>query len=77
MSSNVLAHAPGDCCFTGFKHHGTAQGKTVEIGGLQTYISEPPAQKEKKGIIFYYSDVFSPLSINAQLLQDYLASNGD
>lgn len=74
MASPTLASAPGDCCFTGFKHEGTAKGSTVELAGLKTYVSEPKTKSNK--IVFYYADVYSPMYINAQLIQDYFASHG-
>lgn len=74
MASPSLASAPGDCCFTGFKHEGTAQGSTVELAGLKTYVSEP--KTKGKTIVFYFADVYSPMYINAQLIQDYFATHG-
>jgi len=77
--SSVLAGPPGDCCFKGVKHFGEPSGETITIAGVQTYISKPPPAKDSshdKKIILYLADVYGPLYINAQLLQDYYASHG-
>ncbi|RDB27331.1 Protein AIM2 [Hypsizygus marmoreus] len=77
-SSVVLAGPPGDCCFKGVKHSGTAAGKTIEIAGVPTYISEPPANQDgqQKNIILFYADIYGPFFLNNQLLQDYFAEHG-
>jgi hypothetical protein len=78
--SPVLAGPPGDCCVKGVKHFGEPSGETITIAGLQTYISKPPAANDSshddKKIILYLADVFGPFYVNAQLLQDYYASQG-
>lgn len=78
--SPVIAGPPGECCLKGVKHFGEISGKTITIAGVETYISEPPAKAKscnhEKKIILYLADVYGPLYINAQLLQDYYASHG-
>ena len=77
--SPILAGPPGDCCVKGVKHFGEPSGEIITIAGIPTYISKPPPAKEgskDKKIILYLADVFGPLFINAQLLQDYYASYG-
>ena len=80
--STVLAGPPGDCCLKGFKHSGEPTGETITIAGIQTYISKPPPAKDgshdnlDRKIILYFADVFGPFYLNAQLLQDYYASQG-
>ena len=77
--SPILAGPPGDCCVKGVKHFGEPSGETITIAGIQTYISKPPPAKESsqdKKIILYLADVYGPFYINAQLLQDYYASQG-
>jgi hypothetical protein len=79
MTSPVLAGPPGDCCVKGVKHFGEPSGETITIAGVQTYISKPPPAKDSshdKKIILYLADVFGPFYVNAQLLQDYYASQG-
>lgn len=78
--SATLAGPPGECCFSGVKHTGTPVGSTITISGLNTYVSEPPeipgqANMNKK-IILFFSDVFGPMFLNNQLIQDYFASLG-
>lgn len=75
----TLAGAPGDCCFTGVKHTGTAAGKSITIAGVPTYISEPEGQRSDEGpkkVILFFSDIYGPFYLNGQLLQDYFAGNG-
>ncbi|TFK63057.1 alpha/beta-hydrolase [Pluteus cervinus] len=78
--SAVLAGAPGDHCFTGVQHTGTPVGKIIEVAGVPTYLSEPPAgstiQGAPKKVILYFADVYGPLFVNSELLQDYFASHG-
>lgn len=78
MSSNsaVLAGPPGDCCFSGVKHSGEPTGRTIDIGGLSTYITEPKSG-QAKGIILFFADIYGPFYLNNQLLQDYFAENGE
>lgn len=75
--SPVLAGPPGDCCVTGVKHTGEPVGKTITIAGVPTYISEPTSkQSGSKKVILFFADVWGPFFVNAQLLQDYFASQG-
>ncbi|KAF5349712.1 hypothetical protein D9756_008941 [Leucocoprinus leucothites] len=74
-SSKPIAGPHSDHCFKGVKHTGEPVGKTLEFGGLSTYVSEPKSG-EAKGIILFFPDVFGPFFINNQLLQDYFAENG-
>jgi len=79
MSSPALAGPPGSCCFTGVKHSGTPLGRTIAIADIPTYISEPESKAEgekPKKIILFLADVYGPLYLNNQLLQDYFASHG-
>ncbi|KAI0275465.1 Alpha/Beta hydrolase protein [Gloeopeniophorella convolvens] len=74
----VLAGPPQECCVRGFIHTGEARGEVQHVGNLQTYVSYPPGERQEKykHIILYFSDVFSPLHINNQLLIDQYASQG-
>ncbi|KAF9235043.1 dienelactone hydrolase family-domain-containing protein [Melanogaster broomeanus] len=77
--SSTLAGPPGECCFTSVKHSGTPVGRVEELGGLNTYISEPPASVATgthKKVMLFLADVYSPLYLNNKLLQDYFASCG-
>ena len=78
MASHTLASAPGDCCVTGFKHTGIPTGTTTPIAGVNTYISEPKEAHTGSGnpVILFFADVFGPVSLNNQLLQDYFAGCG-
>ncbi|KAG2033011.1 dienelactone hydrolase [Suillus americanus] len=72
--SPTLASAPGSCCFTGVKHTGTPVGRIEDLGGIPTYISDPPAPTQK--VILFLADVWGPLFVNNKLIQDYFASCG-
>lgn len=72
--SPTLASAPGSCCFSGVKHTGTPVGHVEDLGGIPTYISDPPAPTQK--VILFLADVWGPLFVNNKLIQDYFASCG-
>ncbi|KAG1768265.1 hypothetical protein EV702DRAFT_979567 [Suillus placidus] len=74
--SSILAGPLTDHCFTSVAHSGTAKGKSITIAGVPTYLSAPQAFAASgvETVILYFSDVFGPFYINAQLVQDYYAS---
>jgi hypothetical protein len=76
--STTLAGPPSSCCWTGFKHTGTPEGRVEPLGGLDTYIAETPAAAAgpHKKVLLFFSDVYGPFFINNKLLQDYFASSG-
>lgn len=80
--SQLLAGAPGDCCFTGVKHSGTPVGKTTSFADIPTYISAPSIESQSatgtapKKVVLFFSDVYGPFYLNGQLVQDYFASQG-
>ncbi|KIM47318.1 hypothetical protein M413DRAFT_272676 [Hebeloma cylindrosporum] len=75
--SPILAGAPGACCVQGVKHTGVPIGRVETIAGVETYISDPPANTTgPTKIILYFADIFGPLFNNAKLLQDFFASHG-
>jgi len=75
-SSTVLAGPLGDACFKTVQHTGTPVGRTIEVAGVPTYISEPTGESAQKKVILFFSDVFGPFYLNNQLVQDYFASFG-
>jgi dienelactone hydrolase len=77
--STTLAGPPSTCCWTGFKHTGTPEGRIEPLGGLDTYIAEPPAgatSGPEKKVLLFLADVWGALFVNNKLLQDYFASCG-
>ncbi len=78
MTSPILAGPLGECCFTAVKHEGTPAGRVDTISGVPTYVSEPPPAKTvgKPKVVLFFADVYGPMYINNQLLQDYFASQG-
>lgn len=66
-------------CLKGFVHPGTPKGRNVTIAGVNTYVAEPPKGHDKgpKKVIYFFSDVFSAVWINNELIQDYFASQGE
>ncbi|KAF8999601.1 dienelactone hydrolase [Cyathus striatus] len=74
--SSTIAHPPGDCCFRSIKHSGDAVGHTISLGGMQTYVSEPPSQGAGNKIILFLADIYGPMYTNSQLLMDWFATNG-
>ncbi|KAG9310231.1 dienelactone hydrolase [Chiua virens] len=75
--NTTLAGSPSTCCFTGLKHTGDPEGRIESIGGLNTYVAEPPTTLgSHRKVLLYLSDVFGSFFINNKLLQDYFASCG-
>ncbi|KAJ2925347.1 hypothetical protein H1R20_g11747, partial [Candolleomyces eurysporus] len=77
-SSPVLAGPITEHCIEGAKHAGEPVGTNVTIANVPTYLSEPttPPSDEKKKVLLFFSDIYSPFYVNNQLLQDYFASEG-
>ncbi|RXW15381.1 hypothetical protein EST38_g10474 [Candolleomyces aberdarensis] len=77
-SSPVLAGPITEHCIEGAKHAGEPVGTNVTIADVPTYLSEPttPPSDEKKKVLLFFSDIYSPFYVNNQLLQDYFASEG-
>ncbi|KAG1804472.1 hypothetical protein EV424DRAFT_1474460 [Suillus variegatus] len=71
--SSTLAGPLTDHCFTSVAHSGTPKGESITIAGVPTYLSAPQASAASavETVILYFSDVFGPFYINAQLVQDY------
>lgn len=69
-----------DHCFTTVQHTGTPAGQRIEIlvGGVPvpTYLAEPAGDAPRR-IILFFSDVFGAFYLNNQLVQDYLATQGE
>lgn len=78
MASTTLASTPGNCCARGFKRTGKPEGKISTIAGVETYIAKPSREEEghDKKIILFFSDIFSSVYANNQLLMDYFAQHG-
>ena len=74
MSSATLAGPPGDCCTQTVQHVGEPRGAIEKIAGANTYITGP---RQCDKIILFFADIFGPLYVNAQLVMDYWADNGE
>jgi dienelactone hydrolase len=75
-SSPSLTKGCTDHCFTTVQHYGTPAGRTDVIAGVETYISEPKVSSGTKKVVLFFADVYGPLYLNNQLIQDYFASHG-
>ena len=79
------------CCTpapTTVAHIGTPRGRAETYAGVRTYVVRltdfgtapaPGAEAEAaagKGVVLYFSDIFGPFYVNAQLTMDYWAANG-
>ncbi|KZO93052.1 alpha/beta-hydrolase [Calocera viscosa TUFC12733] len=73
--AEYLAKHPDECCVQAVKHTGTAQGKFVDVGGIQTYVAYAP-DKSLDRIILFYCDLFGPTFLNNQLVCDWFAEHG-
>lgn len=77
MTSPTLASAPGDCCVAGFQHTGIPTGTTFDIAGVNTYVAEPKGSSSGgKKVILFFADIYSPVYLNNQLIQDYFSRQG-
>jgi hypothetical protein len=79
MSTNaMLAAPPGECCIKTVQHEGTPVGTFEALGGVSTYVGRPPGALAEKydRVMLFFSDVYSSLYINNQLLCDYFAAQG-
>jgi len=60
-------------CAVGALHTGTPEGRMETVHGLPTYIADPPAGQEQKGIIIFLPDAFGLELVNNKLLADKYA----
>lgn len=74
--SAILAGPPGECCRKTIQHEGQPRGKVETIAGVESYVARP-ADGSRKKIILFFADVYGALYINAQLVMDYWADNGE
>ena len=75
--SPLLAQLPVPCCTSGVQQAGNPNGTLETIAGIQTYVATPPAGVNPVGVILFYSDVWSPLFVNNQLIMDWFAGEGE
>jgi dienelactone hydrolase len=75
MSDKVIAKPSEACCLRGKIHTGDPKGNIVEIEGVETYVSEPPAGKANGNVLLYFPDVYG-LFINGKLIMDAFAAAG-
>ncbi|KAK9822890.1 hypothetical protein WJX74_001577 [Apatococcus lobatus] len=64
------------CCDPGTVWQGTPSGKEIKLGGLDTYLAEPPAGSTAKSGILFLTDVYGWKVKNARLFTDRLAKAG-
>lgn len=63
-------------CLSGHVRTETPKGRTAVIHGRDTYIAEPPAGVEPKGVVIMLSDLFGWEFVNSRLLADQYAAKG-
>jgi dienelactone hydrolase len=71
----MASNPPGDCCYKGVKHEGTATGEFKTVDKYETYFAYPPSSSPKHAILFI-TDVLGHRFINNQLIADQFAANG-
>ena len=69
----MASHPPGDCCYQGVKHEGTATGELKNVGDIKTYFAYPKDKSPEKAVIIF-TDVIGNEFINAQLIADQVSS---
>lgn len=70
-----LAKPSADCCLKGHIHSGDALGRFEDIDSIQTYVTEPAADKANGNIVLYYADVYGMFT-NGLLIMDEMAKAG-
>lgn len=70
-----LAKPSGPCCLKGSFHTGDPKGYFIDIAGVDTYVSKPPAHKSNGNILLYYPDVWGMFT-NGLLVMDGFAEAG-
>jgi hypothetical protein len=70
-----LAKPSGTYCLEGSLHAGDPIGSFVDIAGIDTYVSRPPAHKANGNIVLYYPDVWGMFT-NGLLVMDGFADAG-
>lgn len=64
------------CCMSGALHnHATPTGRVEQVGGLNTYVSEPESKSKEQTVIFL-SDIFGYELPNTRILADQWAKEG-
>ena len=64
------------CCISGKVHDGTPVGHVEEIGGLQTYVTEPESKSKAKTLIFIVDSKRSllPCSVSSILMHPHASA---
>lgn len=72
----MASNPPSTCCTVGVKHDGEPVGKSIKIGSIEAYVSEPTGKTvHKDTAILFLPDVIG-IWQNSQLMADQYASNG-
>lgn len=73
----VLAKPTGACCITdGSSYHSNdSEVKLQQIGGIETYVSQPNASNANGAILLFFPDAFG-LCVKNYLLMDRFAALG-
>jgi len=72
----VLAKPTSACCITdGSSYHHDPESKLQQIGGIETYVSQPDAPNANGHILLFFPDAFGLCAKN-YLLMDRFAALG-
>jgi hypothetical protein len=74
-SDKEIAKPSGECCLKGTIHEGNPRGSTTTISGVETYVVEPPKDKNNGHVLLYFPDVFGFFT-NGFLIMDGFADAG-
>lgn len=72
---NVLAKPADLCCLKGSFHSGEANGSTIQIDGIDTYVAKPHPDRSNGNILLFFPDAFG-LHTNSFLMMDAFAECG-
>jgi dienelactone hydrolase len=78
LTSNHLFNMSAPCpdCFSGHVHTEVPTGTITTIHGLPTYVAQPEAGVEPKGIVVIITDAFGWDFVNNRILSDHYAKKG-
>ncbi|KAI0393230.1 alpha/beta-hydrolase [Xylariaceae sp. FL0594] len=73
---HTIAKPSGECCLKGYIHGGEkARGTFETVSNIETYVSEPPAEKANGHVLFYFPDIWGMFN-NGLLVMDAFADAG-
>ena len=74
-SDPTIAKPSDACCLKGTLHEGKPRGSSTTVAGVETYVVDPPKDKDNGNILLYFPDVWG-FFVNGFLIMDGFADAG-